>query len=147
MKSGLSRICEISYFSKIKGDFVIPMECSSDWKDEGSRANQRAHSSTSRQAAAVGGALYFGLTPELRHHFRLRYTSSSQSNMERPKTPQTNGNGIKSPTSPLTVSPSSLALTEYAINPLPDGESTPKPRSLVPEEFLLPNGYPDVSMR
>lgn len=39
----------------------------------------------------------------------------------------------------------SLSLTEYATNPTPR-EGTPKSsvRSLVPNDFLLPNGYPDV---
>ena len=39
----------------------------------------------------------------------------------------------------------SLSLTEYSTNPSPP-TSTPKPsaRSVVPEDFRLPNGYPDV---
>ena len=46
---------------------------------------------------------------------------------------------------PRTPSLNALSLTEYAANPSPpNGNSGVKIRALVPEEFLLPNGYPDV---
>jgi hypothetical protein len=46
---------------------------------------------------------------------------------------------------PQTPHLNSLSLTEYTTNSSPPS-STPKPslRSLVPDEFLLPTGYPDV---
>jgi hypothetical protein len=46
---------------------------------------------------------------------------------------------------PQTPSLNSLSLTEYTTNSSPLA-STPKPtlRSVVPDEFLLPTGYPDV---
>lgn len=60
---------------------------------------------------------------------------SSKDNAEcgRPRTPSLNVN--------------SLSLTEYSTNPSPPS-LTPKPsvRSVVPEEFTLPNGYPDVCL-
>lgn len=51
----------------------------------------------------------------------------------RPRTPSLNVN--------------SLSLTEYSTNPSPPS-STPKPNvgSIVPEDFMLPNGYPDVCL-
>ncbi|KAL6163323.1 threonine deaminase [Exserohilum turcicum] len=61
----------------------------------------------------------------------------------RPTTPD-NGhggpNGIASPRSQRH----SLALTEYTANPSPPPELTsPKVNSVIPEAFILPNGYPD----
>lgn len=46
---------------------------------------------------------------------------------------------------PQTPHVSSLSLTEYSTNPSPP-TATPKPsvRSVIPEDFRLPNGYPDV---
>lgn len=46
---------------------------------------------------------------------------------------------------PRTPSLNSLSLTEYSTNPSPP-TSTPKPnvRSVVPDDFRLPTGYPDV---
>lgn len=53
---------------------------------------------------------------------------------DRPRTPRLNVN--------------SLSLTEYSTNPSPPS-STPKPnaRSVIPDDFKLPNGYPDVCTR
>jgi threonine dehydratase len=55
-------------------------------------------------------------------------------------------NGINGHESrPRTPSLNSFSLTEYSTNPSPP-RTTPKPKvsSVVPEEFLLPNGTPDV---
>jgi threonine dehydratase len=61
----------------------------------------------------------------------------------RPATPEngtgTGTNGIVSPRTPKNTG---LALTEYTANPSPTSES-PRPNNVVPEAFLLPNGYPD----
>jgi threonine dehydratase len=44
---------------------------------------------------------------------------------------------------PLSIN--GLALTEYTANPSPPRRgSTDTVRSVVPPEFMLPNGYPDV---
>ena len=52
-------------------------------------------------------------------------------------------NGVATPSTPK---PSGLSLTEYTANPSP--LPTPSDQSirpgLVPPEFLLPNGHPDV---
>jgi threonine dehydratase len=58
-------------------------------------------------------------------------------------------NGTHTPSEPQTPKPNhtSLALTEYTANPSP-GSSTPREKirvAGVPEDLLLPNGYPDVS--
>lgn len=47
---------------------------------------------------------------------------------------------------PRTPSFQSLSLTEYTANPSPPS-STPKSKlkGVVPDEFLLPSGYPDVN--
>ena len=54
-----------------------------------------------------------------------------------------NGNGITS--RPRTPSINTLSLTEYSMNPSPPS-TTPrsKTKGVVPDEFILPNGYPDV---
>ncbi|EHL00377.1 putative Threonine dehydratase, mitochondrial [Glarea lozoyensis 74030] len=53
-------------------------------------------------------------------------------------TPSTNGSR------PRTPSLNTLSLTEYATNPSPpSADPRSKIRGVVPEEFLLPNGYPD----
>ncbi|USP82716.1 uncharacterized protein yc1106_09990 [Curvularia clavata] len=58
----------------------------------------------------------------------------------RPTTPNKYPNGIPSPRTPKT----GLALTEYTANPSPPNESSAsKANSVIPEAFLLPNGYPD----
>ena len=60
----------------------------------------------------------------------------------RPTTPDTHlSNGLASPRTPK----SSLALTEYTANPSPRAETSypKKPHQLIPDAFLLPNGYPD----
>ena len=55
-----------------------------------------------------------------------------------------NGNGVTS--RPRTPHSNSLSLTEYSTNPSPPSESNglSKVRGVVPQEFMLPNGYPDV---
>lgn len=56
-------------------------------------------------------------------------------------------NGTKSATAPRPRTPSfnALSLTEYATNASPpSGDPRSKIRGVIPEEFLLPNGYPDV---
>lgn len=56
--------------------------------------------------------------------------------------PSTNGTAT-----PCTPKLSGLSLTEYAANPTPPSEraETKLPEDWhVPEDFLLPNGYPDV---
>lgn len=46
---------------------------------------------------------------------------------------------------PKTPEMGSLALTEYTANPSPPLKDNPaRVRSLVPDNFLLPNGFPDV---
>lgn len=47
---------------------------------------------------------------------------------------------------PRTPSVQGLALTEYSANPSPPGTSQKAEslRRLVPDDLLLPNGYPDV---
>jgi threonine dehydratase len=59
----------------------------------------------------------------------------------RPTTPDTGTNGILTPRTPKNTG---LALTEYTANPSPPSES-PRPRTndVIPDAFLLPNGYPD----
>ncbi|CCU81863.1 threonine ammonia-lyase precursor [Blumeria hordei DH14] len=43
-----------------------------------------------------------------------------------------------------TPSLNSLSLTEYSSNPLPSGQNpTSNSKDLVPQEFILPNGFPD----
>lgn len=54
-------------------------------------------------------------------------------------------NGETSSTRPRTPSLNSFSLTEYTTNPSPpSGSPKSKVRSVVPREFILPNGYPDV---
>ncbi|KAK0113339.1 hypothetical protein ONS96_014204 [Cadophora gregata f. sp. sojae] len=46
---------------------------------------------------------------------------------------------------PRTPSLNSFSLTEYTTMPSPPSESpVSKIKGVVPEEFILPNGYPDV---
>ncbi|KAF7914007.1 uncharacterized protein EAF01_000413 [Botrytis porri] len=53
-------------------------------------------------------------------------------------------NGEKTPNHPRTPSLTSFSLTEYSANPSPPSESTKSNvSSIVPQEFILPNGYPD----
>lgn len=62
----------------------------------------------------------------------------------RPTTPEgrPNTNGLASPRTPKA----SLSLTEYTANPSPPSENPKsKAQDAIPEAFLLPNGYPDVS--
>src|SRR6266536_1588720 len=51
-------------------------------------------------------------------------------------------NGTRTPQTPRH---NSLSMTEYAANPTPPSERVRRPASLsgIPEEFILPNGYPD----
>ena len=56
-------------------------------------------------------------------------------------------NGIlpDSPSRPRTPGLNTLSLTEYSSNPTPPNESSKSTvKGLVPDEFILPNGYPDV---
>lgn len=51
-------------------------------------------------------------------------------------------NGLSSPRTPKRTG---LALTEYTANPSPPSEPAKEDKSsVIPEAFLLPNGYPDV---
>ncbi|KAF7856281.1 hypothetical protein EAF04_009809 [Stromatinia cepivora] len=53
-------------------------------------------------------------------------------------------NGETSSSRPRTPSLNAFSLTEYTTNPSPPCESPKsKVRSVVPQEFILPNGYPD----
>ncbi|KAI9645306.1 threonine deaminase [Ciborinia camelliae] len=53
-------------------------------------------------------------------------------------------NGDTSSSRPQTPSLNSFSLTEYTTNPSPPcGSPKSKVRSVVPQEFILPNGYPD----
>ncbi|ESZ97277.1 threonine dehydratase [Sclerotinia borealis F-4128] len=53
-------------------------------------------------------------------------------------------NGKTSSSRPRTPTLNSLSLTEYTTNPSPPSENPKsKVRSVVPQEFILPNGYPD----
>ncbi|EON62468.1 threonine ammonia-lyase, biosynthetic [Coniosporium apollinis CBS 100218] len=66
--------------------------------------------------------------------------------MAEPTTPTRTPNGYQTPHTPRASTPkvSSLALTEYTATPSPPSESLKfKDQSIIPEEFLLPNGYPD----
>jgi hypothetical protein len=48
---------------------------------------------------------------------------------------------------PRTPTRPSMALTDYSINPTtPSEEKRAHIRDLVPEDYLLPNGHPDVSI-
>ena len=51
-------------------------------------------------------------------------------------------NGTRTPQTPKHHS---LSMTEYASNPTPPSERAPRPAALseIPEDFILPNGYPD----
>jgi hypothetical protein len=54
-----------------------------------------------------------------------------------------NGNGISS--RPRTPSLNQLSLTEYQTNPSPpSGSPKSKIKAVIPDEFILPTGYPDV---
>ncbi len=67
--------------------------------------------------------------------------------MAEPTTPTRTTNGYQTPQTPRASTPkvSTLALTEYTANPSPPSESLKfKDQAIIPEEFLLPNGYPDV---
>ena len=56
-----------------------------------------------------------------------------------------NGNSTPGGSRPRTPSLNTLSLTEYSSNPTPPSESPKsKVRGLIPDEFILPNGYPDV---
>ncbi|KAF2022362.1 threonine dehydratase I [Aaosphaeria arxii CBS 175.79] len=57
----------------------------------------------------------------------------------RPVTPEEHANGVMTPRTPK---PTGLSLTEYSANPSPPSEQATK-KTLVPDAFILPNGYPD----
>ena len=53
-----------------------------------------------------------------------------------------NGSDSRRPHTPT----GSMALTDYSVNPsTPTDEKRQRIRDIVPEDFLLPNGHPDVS--
>ncbi|KAJ3473697.1 hypothetical protein NLG97_g10176 [Lecanicillium saksenae] len=55
---------------------------------------------------------------------------------------ETNGNGIAH--RPKTPTTSAMALTEYSVCPSPPSETAQaRIKQIVPDEFLLPDGYPD----
>jgi threonine dehydratase len=59
----------------------------------------------------------------------------------RPTTPDNDTNGIASPRTPKKTG---LALTEYTANPSPPSElARSGTNDVIPDAFLLPNGYPD----
>jgi hypothetical protein len=63
----------------------------------------------------------------------------------RPVTPENGINGTNGVQTPRTPKNTSFALTEYSANPSPPNESTKAAaQQVIPEAFLLPNGYPDV---
>jgi threonine dehydratase len=45
---------------------------------------------------------------------------------------------------PRTPSLNGFSLTEYAANPTPPRGKSPQQHSVVPEDYRLPNGTPDV---
>ena len=51
------------------------------------------------------------------------------------------------PDQPLTPISNGMPLTEYSANISPVREQPKPARALVPSDYLLPNGYPDVSDR
>jgi hypothetical protein len=58
-----------------------------------------------------------------------------------------NGHSTLNGSRPRTPSLKSLSLTEYSTNPSPpSNEPKNKIRGVVPDEFLLPTGYPDVCL-
>lgn len=58
---------------------------------------------------------------------------------------QHNGNGNGNEHRPKTPVNSAMALTEYSVCPSPPSETAQtKIKQIVPPEFLLPDGYPDV---
>ncbi|KAF2192357.1 threonine dehydratase-like protein [Zopfia rhizophila CBS 207.26] len=62
----------------------------------------------------------------------------------RPVTPENATNGTNGLSSPRTPKQTGLALTEYTTNPSPPSKSPKsKANGVIPEAFLLPNGYPD----
>jgi threonine dehydratase len=55
----------------------------------------------------------------------------------------TNGDSHSRPHTPMT----GMALTEYSVNPsTPSEEKRARIKEIVPDEYLLPTGYPDVSV-
>jgi len=56
-------------------------------------------------------------------------------------------NGVNSRSRTPSLNVNSLSLTEYSSNPSPPSSSPKsKVKGVVPEEDLLPTGYPDVSL-
>ncbi|KAF2027036.1 threonine dehydratase I [Setomelanomma holmii] len=59
----------------------------------------------------------------------------------RPTTPEASTNGVVTPRTPRNTG---LALTEYTANPSPPTEASGwRANHVIPDAFLLPNGYPD----
>jgi threonine dehydratase len=75
-----------------------------------------------------------GTTEFLTAEVMANGSSNGVNGEHRPSTPPTTSNNI------------SFSLTEYSATPMtPPDEKREKLRKAVPEDFLLPNGYPDVS--
>ncbi|KAI4911682.1 hypothetical protein J4E90_006499 [Alternaria incomplexa] len=73
-------------------------------------------------------------------HFWHNTTMTTVPDYSRPTTPDNGPNGLVSPRTPKN----GLALTEYSANPSPPSESTSsRTNDVIPDAFLLPNGYPD----
>jgi threonine dehydratase len=73
----------------------------------------------------------------------------STADYSRPVTPENGVNGSSNGLiSPRTPKHTGLALTEYSANPSPPSED-PKSQAqkAIPEEYILPNGTPDVSIK
>ena len=74
-----------------------------------------------------------------RHQLVLHYKNSMESG--------TIVNGVNSRSRTPSLNVNSLSLTEYSSNPSPPSSSPrSKVKGIVPEEDLLPNGYPDVRL-
>lgn len=68
----------------------------------------------------------------------------SNENMENGVKVNGDANGVL-PGRPRTPSLKTFSLTEYSSNPSPPrGSPGRKMKGIIPDEFLLPSGYPDV---
>jgi threonine dehydratase len=56
-------------------------------------------------------------------------------------------NGAHGNDRPHTPSNTDMALTEYSVHPkTPSEEKRARIKKVIPEDYLLPNGYPDVRL-